>query len=70
MFMLVQMERRTTEVMTAYRTSSDGAASDQGPFQFLRTALPGYNGITVIGIVVFLLSDALKVMFEVALGSD
>jgi uncharacterized membrane protein len=67
MFAAVQMERRTAEVMTAYRTGDSGSGNGDGVRHFLRTALSGYGGITVIGIVVFLLSDALAVLFEIAL---
>lgn len=69
MFVLVQMERRTTEVMSAYRSSPHSAAKDEGLVAQARTAMSGYNGITVIGIGVFLLSDALRVLFESALRS-
>ncbi len=68
MFAAVQMERRTAAVMMAYRTGD--SESGRGPLAAMRMALSGYGGITVIGIVVFLLSDALAVLFEIALRAD
>jgi len=70
MFAAVQMERRTADVMSAYKTGDTGSGGGKGVFHLARTALSGYGGITVIGIVIFLLSDALKVLFEIALASD
>ena len=70
MFATVQMERRTAEVMAAYRAGDSGTGDEKGIFHLARAALSGYGGITVIGIVIFLLSDALKVLFEIALAAD
>jgi uncharacterized membrane protein len=69
MFAAVQMERRTGEVMSAYRTGDSGSENGKGLFHLARTSLAGYGGITVVGIVIFLLSDALKVLFEIALAA-
>jgi len=66
MFAAVQMERRTAAVMSAYEATSS-ETNGEGLVAMARTALSGYGGITVIGIVVFLLSDALAVLFEIAL---
>jgi uncharacterized membrane protein len=70
MFAAVQMERRTVKVMSAYQAGGSGIGDGKGIFHLARTALSGYSGITVIGIVIFLLSDALKVLFEIALAGD
>jgi uncharacterized membrane protein len=74
MFAAVQMERRTAAVMKAYRTGDSESTGEISPMARARAtagaALSGYGGITVIGIVVFLLSDALAVLFEIALRAD
>lgn len=38
-------------------------------FQTAIKSVTGYNAIVVVGIIVFLLSDLLKVLFEIALAS-
>ena len=70
MFAAVQMERRTAAVMSAYRSGDSGSGRGEGLVATARAALSGYGGITVIGIVVFLLSDALAVLFEIALRAE
>lgn len=69
MFILVQMERRSSALMAKYETARLDAGRDGGPLALARSALSGYNGVTIIGIVVFLLSDVLRVLFEIALRS-
>lgn len=64
MFMQVQSERRRSEFLGAL------ARGEAPPSGWLGTALrpvSGYNALVIIGIVVFLLSDLLKVLFEAAL---
>ena len=64
MFMQVQSERRRSESLGAF------ARIKEPPSGRLRTALrpvSGYNALVIVGIVVFLLSDLLKVLFEAAL---
>ncbi len=64
MFMQVQSERRRSEFLGAF------AKGEELPRGRLRTAVrsvSGYNALVIVGIVVFLLSDLLKVLFEVAL---
>ena len=64
MFMQVQSERRRSEFLGAF------ARREEPPSGRLRAALrpvSGYNALVIVGIVVFLLSDLLKVLFEAAL---
>ena len=69
MFILVQMERRSSALMSTYEAARSDAGKDVGPFGLARSAFSGYNGVTVIGIVVFLLSDVLRALFEIAVRS-
>ena len=65
MFMQVQSERRRSEFLGAF------AKREEPPRGRLGTAMQsvsGYNGLVIVGIVVFLLSDLLKALFESALG--
>ena len=39
-------------------------------FRRIVEAVSGYNAIVIVGVVVFLLSDLLKVLFEIALAGD
>jgi uncharacterized membrane protein len=64
MYMQVQSERRRSEFLGAL------AKGEEPPRGKLRTAVrsvSGYNALVIVGIVVFLLSDLLKVLFELAL---
>lgn len=70
MFILVQMERRSSALMAKYEAAGSDSGKGVGPFALARSALSGYNGVTVIGIVVFLLSDVLRVLFEIAVRSS
>ena len=64
MFVLASRRRRRTVLSKAYRQQVDL------PTGFLHRALraiSGYNTIIILGLVVFLLADLLKVMYEMAL---
>ena len=70
MFILVQMERRSSALMAKYEAAGSVSGNSVGPLALARSALSGYNGVTIIGIVVFLLSDVLRVLFEIAVRSS
>ncbi len=59
MFLLVRARRR--------RAAARPAAAP-GKLQKLARAVSGYNAIVVLGIIVFLLADLLKVLYEIALA--
>jgi len=48
-------------------TSQDSPSGDTRVRKFAR-AISGYNSIIILGIVVFLLADLLKVLFEIAVS--
>ena len=63
MFMLARDRRRRTALLEMYRERPEPTSG------FLRKALravSGYNTIVILGLVVFLLADALGVLFEIA----
>ena len=64
MFLQVQAERRSTRFLEAFGRQDQGPRTRIGR---VRRAISGYNALVVVGIVVFLLSDLLKVLFEAAL---
>ena len=64
MFMQVWAERRKLASIATYRRPEP--ASPAG-WRRLGEALSGYNGVTVVGIIVFLLSDLMKILYENAL---
>ena len=63
MFVLARGRRRRTALLNVDREASTGGS------WLGRTsrAVSGYNAIVILGLVVFLLSDLLKVLFELAL---
>ena len=63
MFVLAQGRRRRTALLDAYREEPQVSSR----LQKVAHAISGYNAIVILGIVVFLLSDLLKVLFEMAL---
>ncbi|MCH8186469.1 MAG: hypothetical protein IH862_10255 [Chloroflexi bacterium] len=65
MFILALGRRRRTALLDAYRQAPEPTTSR---LQGLVRAVSGYNTIVILGIVVFLLSDLLKVLFEIALS--
>ena len=64
MFVHVRDLRRASQVLQRYRKRPEPATTR---LQRIARAVSGYNAIVTIGIIVYLLSDLLKVLFEVAL---
>ena len=64
MFALAWSRRRRTVVTEAFRTQETTPTGRLG--KVLR-AVSGYNRIVILGLIVFLLSDLLKTLFELAL---
>jgi len=64
MFLLARGRRRRSVFL------SSSATPNQSPtgFQQAVRAVSGYNAIVILGIVVFLLADLLKVLFEIDLS--
>ena len=67
MFALARDRRRRTPLLEAYREPSPPATTR---LQKVARGVSGYNAVVILGIVVFLLSDLLKVLFEMALSED
>lgn len=65
MFLLALGRRRRTALLDAYREAPSPVSTRS---EKVARAFSGYNTIVILGIVVFLLSDLLKVLFELALG--
>lgn len=65
MFVLARGRRRRTPLMEAYREEPQPT----GRFGKIARTVSGYNAIVILGLVVFLLSDLLKVLFEMAISS-
>ncbi len=64
MFFLASRRRRRTELSEAYRVQAEPPS---GRLHRALRAISGYNTIIILGVVVFLLADLLKVMYEMAL---
>ena len=64
MFVLARGRRRRTALLEAYAEATPPAANR---LQRGLRAVSGYNALVILGIIVFLLSDLLKVLFEAAL---
>ena len=64
MFYLASRRRRRTDLSEAFREPVEPPPGRL--HQALRT-ISGYNAIIILGVVVFLLADLLKVMYEMAL---
>ena len=64
MFALAWSRRRRTSVTEAFREDDTPPTT---AFGRIVRAVSGYNTIVVLGLAVFLLSDALKTLFELAL---
>lgn len=60
MLVLLQTERRQMNTISNLSKNSTGS----GWFNRTKLILSGYNGLTVVGIVVFFLSDLLRSLFE------
>ena len=64
MFVLASRRRRRTELSDAYRAAAE---QPTGRLHRALRAVSGYNTIIILGLIVFLLADLLKVMYEMAL---
>jgi uncharacterized membrane protein len=64
MFVLARGRRRRSILLDTYGETQPEASTR---LQKVMKAISGYNAIVILGIVVFLLSDLLKVLFEMAL---
>ena len=67
MFLLVWDQRRRAETLEAYHEQPRPAVTG---LRRIGHAASGYNFLILLGIVVFLLSDLLKVLFEIALSGS
>lgn len=67
MFVLARGRRRRNALLGAHR---DNTARGASVVSRASRAFSGYNVIVILGIIVFLLADALKLMFEQALTSE
>ena len=65
MFVLARGRRRRLALLNTRPEAGGTAGSSIGR---IARAVSGYNAIVILGIVVFLLSDLLKVLFELALS--
>ena len=63
MFLLAQGRRRRNALLDAHRPRPAATGLRRAA-----RAFSGYNAIVILGIIVFLLSDALKLLFEQALA--
>ena len=66
MFVLARDRRRRTALLEMHR---ERTAPPSNPVQKALRAVSGYNTILILGLVVFLLADALGTLFEIALDS-
>lgn len=64
MFILARSRRRRTALLDMYRRNPDPPS---GPFRKIVRAVSGYNTIVILGVIVFLLADILKILYEVAI---
>ena len=65
MFVLARGRRRRTPLLDAYAEQTTAPQTRLG--RALR-AVSGYNSLVILGIIVLLVSDLLKVLFELALA--
>ena len=64
MVLIVETERRRTKILKLYLETTN---SKETPVHRLIKSVSGYNGVLILGLVVFFLSDLMKILFEVAL---
>lgn len=64
MFVLARQRQRRGPLLESVTSDAPEAVSGFGR---LTRAVSGYNSIVILGIIVFLISDLLKVLFELAL---
>ena len=63
MFVLVRGRRRRTALLDSYLQDPPPSTT----LHKVARTVSGYNAVVILGIIVFLLSDLLKVLFEIAL---
>ena len=63
MFLMVHAERRRARVLELYRETG---RPPQTRLHVIGQAVTGYNAVIIVGLIVFFLSDLLKVLFEIA----
>ncbi len=63
MFLLARSRRRRTALLDMYR---ENPKPPSGMFGKIVRAISGYNTIVILGVIVFLLADLLKTLYEVA----
>ena len=64
MFLLARSHRRRSALLEEYRRQQEPPT---GAFAKIVSALASYNMIVVLGVIVFLLADLLKMMYEAAI---
>ena len=67
MFLMARSRRRRTALLELYREPQTAATTR---IQKILRAVSGYNSILILGLIVFLLSDLLKVLFEMAIPRE
>ena len=70
MFLIVHAERRRSRRQVRIPEVDPGPRGPSTGIQRLRQSLSGYNAVVILGLIVFLLSDLLKVLFEMALSRN
>jgi uncharacterized membrane protein len=65
MFVMARSRRRRTALMNAYL---DAPEAPKSRLRAVMRAVSGYNSIVILGIIVLLLSDLLKVLYELAIS--
>jgi len=64
MFLLVRDQRRQTKLLEPYLAKP---ARPPNALQKALQAVSGYNTLVILGLIVFFLSDMMKVLYEIAL---
>lgn len=64
MFALAWSRRRRTPLLAAFRAPEQ---PPQGRLNKILRAISGYNTLVILGLIVFLISDLLKSLYEIAL---
>ena len=64
MVLIVETERRRTKILKLYLETTN---SKETLVHRLIKTISGYNAVLILGLVVFFLSDLMKILFEVAL---
>ena len=68
MILLVHAERRRTRARIA--AAATAVEESSSPMRRIYRAASGFNALVILGIAVFLLSDVLKVLYEIALSPN